>query len=366
MQGQDLELRPSRRQVLGWGAAGVLGATLAVPGESRAQGLRSIKLLHAANVVIPLWSITYLAEDMGYYKEEGLAVERVGLNNGPSSMAALLSGAGQSNFSTPGELLATVQKGQGVTTLMSHQNFTPYVLISSKQFADKHKLVAGSSLSDREAALRTAKGARLGITTPGSLTDILTRLAVKQVGLDPAKDLQIVPMQSIANITAAIANNAIDAFMSPSPTIQQAIAELGAYSLLSIGAGDLKAGMRLQGQVLEARTEDIKANPDLYAAIVRADLRAMRMIVERPDEARNVLRKTRFSAIKEDIWPAVWANELPTFQSPYVTKDSLMAWIETGLIEGAEPTKFPYDKAIDMQFVDAGLKKIGWSAPART
>ncbi len=138
----DIEVsRPqlSRRQFVALGAASAAAAPslFAIPGSARAQrgGLRNVKLLSASAATLPLWAVTYLAEDMGFYKEEGLNVERIGLNNGPSAMTALLVGEGTSNFSTPGELLAAKVKGQGTKILMSLTNYSAYVLVVSMQFA---------------------------------------------------------------------------------------------------------------------------------------------------------------------------------------------------------------------------------------
>jgi hypothetical protein len=299
---------PSRRAFLT--RAALAGALAVLPGGARAQGgPKPVKLLHASNGVLPLWSVTYLAEDMGFYREEGLAPTRLGLANGPTAMTAMLTGAGDTDASTPGEMLGAVAQG----------------------------------LAEREAALRTARGARYGITAPGSLTDVLTRMAIRHVGLDPARDANILPMQSINNGVAGLANNGIECFMGTSPFNEQAVLEIGAVPILGVGNGELRAGARLQGQV-------------------RADVRALRMIVTRPDEARDVLRRSRFSSIREEIWPTVWQNQLPTFTSPYVGRDSVQAWIETGLIGGnPNPATFPYDQAIDMRFVAAAVQRLGWS-----
>ena len=348
---------------------GVLGlalATLAIPGVGRSQGGRTIKLLHASPAALPLWSVTFLAEDLGFYKEEGLNFERIRLNNGPASMTALLAGEGGANAATPGEMLAANARGQAVKVLESYTRTDAYTLIVSKEFAEKHKITAQSSLKDREAALKAARGARIGITAPGSATDLMARLAVKQVGMDPAKDVAIVPLQASANAVAALSNNAVDAGITLSPFTEQAIAEFGAVPLLSVATGELREGARLQGQCLQARPQDVDANPELYASLVRADLRALRVILEKPDQARDQLRKTRFANFKEEIWPSIWKNQLPTFSTPFVTRDAMRAWLETGSISGnPDPSKYPYDDIIDMRFVNEGLKKLNWSLPSR-
>lgn len=356
----------TRRQLLAAGGAGALGsALLGAPAIGHAQAARTIKLIHASPAILPLWSVTFLAEDMGFYKEEGLLVERVKLNNGPGAMTALLAGEGGASMATPGEMLAANVRGQAVKAIISYTKTDAYTILVSKQFADKYKITAQSSLKDREAALRAAKGnLRIGITAAGSATDLMARAAAKQVGLDPAKDVAIVPLQTSGNAVAAMANNAVDATVTLSPFTEQTIVEFGAIPLLAVATGELKDPARLQGQCLQARPEDIAARPDVYAALIRADLKALRAIMEKPDQSRDLLRKTRYSAIKEDIWPTVWKNQLPTFVSPYVTRDAIRAWLETGTIPGnLNPATFAYDSVIDMSLVSDGLKKINWPLP---
>ena len=360
----------SRRQILKWGAAGALGATAAMLPLSRSvfaqsTGAGSIRLIHASPAILVLWSVTFLAEDMGFYKEEGLDFARIPLNGGPVAMTALLAGEGDANCSAPGELLSANARGQRVKVIESYTNSDAYTLVVTKAFADAHGVTAQSTLAEREAALKAAKGAKFGITAPGSQTDLTTRMALAQVGLDPTPDAAIEPLHNIVNVSTALGQGAIDGGAMLSPFTEQVIAEFGIVPLLSIAAGDIPAGSRLQGQVLEARPDDIEANPDSFAAMVRADLKALRMIVETPDEARDKLRATRFGSVDEAIWPAVWAGQLPTFRSPFVTEDSLRAWLETGTIGGnPDPATFPYADVIDMQFVEAGLMAIGWTPPA--
>lgn len=347
---------PNRRQVLGAGAA-----LMGIPALVHAQAARSVKLLHASPAPLPLWSVTFLAEDLGFYKDEGLAVERIKLNNGPAAMTALLAGEGTASMATPGEMLAANARGQRVKAIMSYTKTDAYSILVSKQFAEKYKITAQSPLKDREAALKAAKGVRIGITAPGSATDLMARAAARQVGLDPAKDVAIVPLQSSGNAIAAMANNAVDACVSLSPFTEQTIAEFGAVPLLTVATGELREAFRLQGQCLQARPDDMKARPEVYSALVRADVRALRVIIEKPDQARDVLRRSRYSNIKEDIWPTVWKNQLRTFVSPFVTRDGMRAWLETGTIQGnPDPVNFPYPDVVDMSYVFDALKKINW------
>jgi NitT/TauT family transport system substrate-binding protein len=360
---------PSRRQVLKWAAAAGL-TTLAAPtlaacagGGSNGRRSSTVKLIHASKDPLVLWSVTYLAEDKGFYKDEGLNIERVLLAGGPAAMTGLLSGAGQANLSAPGELLSAVTKGQKLKVLMAHTNSMPSILVVSSKFAAQAGVTADSSLEDRQAAVGRVKGGRFGITAPGSQTDGFTRLALKQAGLDPAKDAKIVPLQTAANSLAALANDQIDGFIGVPPAAEKAVHELQAVPLLVNQAGEIRGGDRFQGMTMQARREDVESNPDLYAALVRADVRALRTLVEDPDAAGALLRKARFGKLEEPIWTMTWGLVQKSWGSPVVTQDSLDAWFQAGLVNGgdADGSGFPFGDVIDMQFVNNAVKEIAWT-----
>lgn len=62
--------------------------------------------------------------------------------------------------------------------------------------------------------MKDIKGKRFGVSTYGSLTDALTRYAVRQAGLDPEKDVQILQVGGSANALAAMQSGQIDASIS--------------------------------------------------------------------------------------------------------------------------------------------------------
>lgn len=353
----------SRRRFLATvGAAGIATALTPLLGRAaRAVGEGHLRVIHASPATLVLWSVTYLAEDMGFYKDEGLTIERIPLNGGPVAMTALVAGEGDLQVATPGEALSAVGRGQDIRILESYTATDAYSLCVSKAFAEARGVTAQSPLADRIAAVAELKGGKLGITAPGSATDLITRMSLREAGLNPDADSQIVPMGSIVNVVSGIANGAVDGGALLAPFTEQTAQKFGAVPLLGVAVGDIPPAARLQGQALHARGEDVEARTADFAAFVRADLRALKMIQEDPNAARDKLRATRFSQIDEAIWPAVWAAQFPTFRTPRVTEDGLRAWLETGSIGGnPDPKTFPYGQMLSMQFVEDGLHGLGW------
>jgi ABC-type nitrate/sulfonate/bicarbonate transport system substrate-binding protein len=364
----------SRRTFLVRGGLGATALVLAACGNEAARtasqgaaggaGPSAIKIIQPSDVTLLLWAVDYLSEDLGLYQKEGLKATRTPLLGGPVALQGLISGAGTVDMSTPGEMIGAVAKGQGVQALMSITNTLASSLVISAKFAKRLGVTDKDPLDARIAAIGKAKGAKYGITAPGSQTDGYTRMALRQSGLDPDKDAKILPLQSAANCLAALEQDRIDGFISLSPVTETAVLQKGAVALLSATTGEIKGADRLQGQTLIARTRDVEADPDLYTRIVKANASALRTLIDEPDKARDTLRAKRFKDVDEAVWQLMWTNNLPTWTSPYVTDAGLAGWLDNGLVAGRDGSGgFPMDKAINTTFVKSAVKALGWAAP---
>jgi ABC-type nitrate/sulfonate/bicarbonate transport system substrate-binding protein len=365
----------SRRAFLvrvgGFGAAALVGLDLAACGNEAAQtrgaasgGTTRVKIIQPSDVTLLLWAVDYLSEDLGFYEQQGLKAGRTPLLGGPVALQGLISGAGTVDISTPGEMIGAVGKGQGVQALMSITNTLASALVVSADFSRRLGVTDKDPLDARIAAIGKAKGAKYGITAPGSQTDGYTRMALRQSGLDPDKDAKIVPLQSAANCLAALEKNRIDGFISLSPVTETAVLQKGAIALLTATTGEIKGADQLQGQTLIARTRDLEADPEVFEKIVTANTSALRTLIDEPDKARDTLRTKRFKDIDAKVWDLMWTNNVPTWKSPYVTDAGLAGWLDNGLVAGhRDASNFPLAKALNTTFVEKAVKSIGWDAP---
>jgi ABC-type nitrate/sulfonate/bicarbonate transport system substrate-binding protein len=310
------------------------------------------------------WAPSFLAEDLGYYKDEGLQVQRVFTGTGPAGLTALVSGSGTCLHSAPGELLTAVVRGQKLKILMSESNYQAVHFVISRAYAAKHGITADMSYAQRLTAAKNFKGIRVGVTAPGSFSDFAARAALHAAGLDPAADARVVGVGSVPSAMAAMANGALDAFQGASPAPEMAEKQLGAVVMFSVGKDEIPGYKALSGHLIEARAVDVGRDPDLYAALVRADTRALRFIVENTQAAGEALYQHRYAALAPDVWALVWERNSAQFHSPYASKESIAAWITTGLTPNvSDPNRVNLDEVIDMRFVDQALERIGWTVP---
>jgi NitT/TauT family transport system substrate-binding protein len=360
----------SRRSFLGLmgvaGAVAVASPLLAACGSDGASsssgGRKRYRIVQPSKDPLVVWAVSYLAEDRGYYKAEGLDVERVLLLGGPAALTGLLSGAGDALISTPGETLSAVAKRQKLQVVMGHTNNMPSTFVISKAVAGRLEITADSPLADRQAALGRIDKARFGITAPGSQTDAFTRMALKQAG-GSAEDARIVPLQTASNCLAALGKGDIDGYIGVPPAGEQAVSQSGAVVLLTAQAGEIKGAEALQGMSLVVKRAQLKSDPDLYAAAIRAEVKAMKELNDDPEGMGALLRKTRFAQLDEKVWDTTWSRLAPSFQSPKVTSASLGAWLSNGLVDAGKVTTddVDLDAVIDMSLTDKAISAASWS-----
>ena len=82
------------------------------------------------------------------------------------------------------------------------------------------------------------KGKKVGVSSVGSSSDIATRAALKKMGLDPDKDVTIVPVGSTSARTAALLGGAIDAGVAQPPD-SIALEEKGFHVLYDLASQKL-------------------------------------------------------------------------------------------------------------------------------
>ncbi|MPR05444.1 ABC transporter substrate-binding protein [Microvirga sp. M8] len=360
-----MTIRVTRRTALTW-AAGSL-TCLVMPGVSLGQSAakRATLLMGAPGPRLSL-APSYIAELLGFYKEEGLEVSRIFMRSGPAGMTALVSGSGDAYYTAPGEMIAAAARGQKFKIVMAQSSAHTLYLVLTKGYAAKFGLTENMPYEEkRKIAAANFKGIRCGVTSPGSITDGFARQVISSLGLNPAKDAQIVPTQSTENAVSAAANGAIDAFVALPPNVDQAVAEIGAVPIFSVTKDEVPGFKSLGGFVIEARASDVESNPELFQALVNAEVRGLRYIIEKSEEAASIIYKAQYaSMMSPDTWRTMWTKNFPQFQSPYFTKESIEAWISLGMVPNVTDLK-SIDAAslVDMRFVDKAVQQIGWKVP---
>jgi NitT/TauT family transport system substrate-binding protein len=117
------------------------------------------------------------------------------------------------------------------------------------------------------------KGGQIGVSTYGSLTDQLTRYALRKHGLEPEKDVQVVQAGPSASSIQALKSGRLLAAIQSAPT--KWVAEDAGLTVLGTQAKDVAPQWPKHAYL--AKTAFIEKNPNTLKAFLRAHVAAIRL-----------------------------------------------------------------------------------------
>ena len=209
-----------------------------------------------------------LAQQLGYYKEQGLTVtltdEPAGVAAATNLLAGKVDGAGGFYDHT----IALAGLGQQVESVVNMLTTPGEVELCRTDLKGQIKSPADWS------------GRNFGITDLGSSTDFLTQYLAKKNGVDPTT-IHRSGVQSGATLIGAIQHKNVDCAMTTEPTVSQLLATGDAYILLDMrtAAGTAKAlGGEYPATSLYMKTSYVKQNPVTVQKLVNAYVKTLKFI----------------------------------------------------------------------------------------
>lgn len=154
---------------------------------------------------LPLDLPVIVAQDRGYFDDEGITVETTDIQTGTDMVTAIISGSiDVGNPATPPAITVLTQQGADVGALAGGPALDFRVLVPAD--AD----VPSGSMADRLSVL---KGTTVSVIGSGTLTDWWFRDALEQAGLSD-KDVQIVAANNVPSQIAAFQEGKVDAMVA--------------------------------------------------------------------------------------------------------------------------------------------------------
>lgn len=251
----------------------------------------------------------YVAQKLGYFAEEGLDVEVIVFQKGGSAaLTAVLGRDADAYVGLPAVAIRARSKGQHVQAFASVQTQFGSTVVIDGASAKNAGVSATSPLSVRAQAL---KGLKIGVTGPGSTTDLLVRYLAKDAGLSPDKDLTIMPIGGAPNMLAAFSQGSINGFSLSPPTTTTA-EQQGGLVLMDLAKGEYQPLRGFLFTALIAREDWLSGNAVTAQKMVKALWRAEHLIATDPDKAREAVRPY-FSHTPAQIFDAAWTASLPSY-----------------------------------------------------
>lgn len=322
-------------------AASVLAAGLLGGCGSAKKELKTIKLSEVTHSVF--YAPQYVAMELGYFEEEGLAIELISGEGADKVMTSVISGAVDIGFSGPEAAIYIYNEGKS-----DH----------AKVFAQVTKR-DGSFLMAREPDDSfdwiKLKGAHLLPGRKGGVPYMALEHVVRQSGLVPGVDVKFDNSIQFAAMTGAFLGGTGDYVTVFEPAASSIEAEGKGYIVASVG----ESAGEIPYTAYYALDSYIKANPDAIQGFANAIARAQKYVAEKSAEEIAKVIAPAFPDADEKIMARAIARykEIDAYATvPMMTQDSFDR-LQLVMEEAGELVqRAPYDQLVDNSFAEKAVK----------
>jgi NitT/TauT family transport system substrate-binding protein len=303
---------------------------------SLAAGQEKLRLAWAG--FSPTNSPVWVMEDRKLLQKQGVTPEIISINASPTVLQALL--ANEIEAASISVTTLTSSRLAGADTVM--------ILGVVPTFVDH--IVSLSNIT----AVEQLKGKTAGVNRLGSTSDLGLRLALKKLGIDPEKDVKIIPTGGTAERFAALSKGITQFTIIPEPFLTQA-EKLGFRNLFNIS--DLKIPFWWNG--ILSRESIIKTQRPLLSKLVRAMVEAIHIIKTDKEYAKTIFKKNLGINDPEGLERAYkdYSNAFPEF--PYPNPEGVKTMLDDLAPKNPKAASADPKTYVDMSFV-AELDKSGF------
>jgi ABC-type nitrate/sulfonate/bicarbonate transport system substrate-binding protein len=305
---------------------------IGAPVAARSAELIPLRATYASvgGAFAPLW----IAQDKGVFNKYGLAVDLRYMLSATGTQALL---AGSMDIVNPAtELIEAGLGGARVAFIIGILNRAVLSVYSKPDIRQVSDL----------------RGKILGVTLPGSTTDLTARILLQQAGMVAGKDVQVTHLQGMPDLITALSQGRIDAGIVSAPTTLKA-RQAGLKELVDVTARNIPmihAGL--------ATTLDfIKTNPEKVRRYVQAYVEANKIARTDPETTKQIIGKYTKTENREDLDETYNTYAKAWEESPYVSVAAMQTVLNFS-INPAGKTAKP-EQFIDNSFV-AELDKSGF------
>ncbi|HEY2986525.1 MAG TPA: ABC transporter substrate-binding protein [Candidatus Binatia bacterium] len=251
----------------------------------------------------PVWVI----EDRKILQKMGVRPEIIAINASPTVLQALLANEIEAASISVTTLVSSRLAGADSVMIMGVvPTFVDYIV----------------SLSNI-AAVEQLKGRTAGVNRLGSTSDLGLRLALRKLGVDPEKDVKIIPVGGTAERFASLSKGITQFTIIPEPFLTQA-EKLGFRNLYKIS--ELKIPFWWNG--ILSREAIVKAKRPLLQKLVRAMVEAIHIIKTEREYAKAIFKKNLGIADPDGLERAYrdYSNAFP--EVPYPTPEGVKTMLD--------------------------------------
>jgi len=265
-----------------------------------------------------------IADDLGFYKEQGITVETLRMKTG-AGVQALLAGSADVTQILGLTLRGAISKGAPVKIVMVFNDRPLYRLMAPKGITRVSEL----------------KGRIIASTSPGASNDVLLKRVLEKQGLNPLKDLTIVYIGESSTLYQALLRGSVNAAVLNPP--YNLLAKEAGFSDLAEFSNEIGA---LQGGVA-ASDKFLYSRPDVARGFIRATWRGLNFFRTNRDGTLPIMMK--YMKVDRDMAGKIYDGSVDSFtETGYVSDDFQRKVLD---FEFGRADKAMMDKAFDFSVV---------------
>src|SRR5256885_13614936 len=291
-----------------------------------------------------------LADRLGYFKDEGVNVEIVDFPGGAKALQAMVGGSADVVSGAFEHVVDMHAKGIEVQEFVIQDRYSGIVLGLSKDRAKSYK------------SPKDLRGLKIGVTAPGSSTNIFVNALLARDGLAPDA-VSFIGVGASSAAVAAMQKGQIDAISNLDPVITRL--EKGGDIVTVVDTRTRQGMQEVYGGAygagcLYARTEFLRKNPNTAGALARAMVRALLWLHKSsPDKIVATVPPEYYGDDKE-IYKAALLKNLEGY-SPDGKMSLEAAHHVYKILDAFEPAvkgkEIDLARTFDNRFVEAALRK---------
>ncbi|TCO74443.1 ABC transporter substrate-binding protein [Marinisporobacter balticus] len=286
------------------------------------------------------WLPVYVAYQNGYFQKEGLAPEFALYKDGPIAFQGMHGGDSQFCLLSQEPVLKAEEEGLDSSIIYTVLDTRLYGFVGSKDVK----------------SVKDLKGQAIFAGMPGSAPYSFVSAILKEGGLDPQKDVTFVNLDYSASMTALSQGQIKASYINVDNRTE--IKNMDVNILVDTSsptdaAKYLKTDV-FTGEIITTTSKFAAENPETVQGFVNAVHKGTKWINEHNSEEVAKLVAPLFQGMEEDVLAIKIEIIKDAFtKTGYISEESQAAVDNFAIKNGVINTPIPYNKIIDMQFVNA-------------
>ena len=289
-----------------------------------------------------------LAEQLGYFRDAGLDVEILDFPGGAKALQAMMGGSADVVSGGYDHTIVMQTRGQKLTAFVL-QGATPAI-----------SLVVAKDKAASWRGPQDLKGMKIGVTAPGSSTNMFVNALLARGGLTP-DDVSIIGVGTGQSAVAAIQAGHLDALANIEPAISMLVRDgkvVEEIETISEQGSRALYGAALPSGSLYTKREFIRDNPRTVQALTDAMVRALKWLAAASDEQVADIVPRHYLLGDRALYLAALKRQRPSYSTDgRMRPQDAQAMLKSlaGFYEPVASHPIQIEQTFTNRFVDAAL-----------